>query len=330
LTGGISRKVPSKDFSLRNMLILIFGKDTYRGWQKLKEIVGDFEQENNISLSLDSLENDTFTIEDLKNELRHGSMFEKKKIVVLRNGFSKTNFKEGFMKEIKGLSGYKDALMVFYEEGEASINADFLKLLKKYGDVYKFDFLKDSDLKEWVKKELSLLGARVNPDALALLINSTGGDLWRLSAEIKKLVAYKVSEKNIEKKDVELLVRPNVNAVIFKTIDAIAAGDKKIALDLIYRHLEKGDSPLYLFSMIIFQFRNLLVVKELEERSFEEKVKILKPMRPFVVRKSSWLAGRFSLKQLQDIYLKIFKMDLAIKKGKIKPETALELLVADI
>ncbi|MBU1045615.1 DNA polymerase III subunit delta [Patescibacteria group bacterium] len=312
------------------MLVLICGKDTYRGWQKLKEIVRAFEKENKISLSLDSLGNEAVTSEDLKNELRHGSMFEKEKIVVLRNAFGNANFKEEFIKEIESFSGDKDILMVFYEEGDASLSADFLKLFQKQGDVYKFDFLKGNDLKEWAKKELSSLGASAKPEALALLISSTGSDLWRLSAEIKKVAAYKAGKKNIEKKEVELLVSPNSEAVIFKTIDAIASGNKKTALDLIYKHLAKGDPPLYLLSMIIFQFRNLLVVKELEGRSFEAKAKLLRPMHPFVVQKSSWLAKRFSLEQLKDIYLKIFKMDLAIKGGKIKPEMALELLVADI
>ncbi|MBU3964216.1 DNA polymerase III subunit delta [Patescibacteria group bacterium] len=312
------------------MLVLIFGKDTYRAWQKLKEIVSAFEKENKISLSLDSLGDEVVTIEDLKNELRHSSMFEKKKIVILRNVLGNANFKEGIIKEIKSLSGNEDVSIIFYEEGNASIDADFLKLLKKQGTVYKFDLLKAEDSKKWIKEELSLLGATIKPDALVLLVNSTGGDLWRLSSEIKKLVAYKAEKKSIEKKDVELLVRPNIEAVIFKTIDAIASGNKKIALDLLYKHLGKGDSPFYIFSMIIYQFRNLLIVKELESSSFEEKVKILRPMHPFVVKKSSWLANEFSLVQLKDIYLKIFKMDLAVKTGKIKPETALELLIADI
>jgi len=312
------------------MFILVYGKDTYRAWQELKKIVGKAERENNISLSLGSLGEQFSAIEELENELRHGPMFEKEKILVLRNALGKAAFKEGLIKEAKNLDGDNHALIVFYEEGDAFASADLLKIFKKQGEVYKFNPLREGELKEWAGKEFSSLGASIKPDAFALLLDSTGSDLWRLSAEIRKLIAYKAGKKEIEKKDVGLLVSPNIEAVIFKTIDAIASGNKKTALGLIYKHLEKGDSPLYLFSMIIFQFRNLLVVKELGDRPLEEKINLLKPMHPFVVRKSSWLASRFSLEQLKDIYLKIFKTDLAVKTGKIKPETALELLVTDI
>ncbi|MCX6737855.1 MAG: DNA polymerase III subunit delta [Candidatus Parcubacteria bacterium] len=312
------------------MFILIFGKDTYGAWQKIKEIVGIFEKENKISLSLDSLDRENITIIDLKNELRHGSMFETRKIIVLRNVFNKVSFREEFLKESKNLVNNKDVAVVFYEEGDKSVNADLLRFFKKHGEIYKFDNLKIAELRKWVQDELSSQNMKIKPEALALLIDSTSSDLWRLSAEIKKLIAYKADKKVIEKKDIESLINPNIQAVVFKTIDAIASGDKKTALDLLYKHLENGDSPLYLFSMIIFQFRNLLVVKELDDKSPDVKMKLLKPMHPFVARKSSWLANRFSIEQLKNIYLKIFKLDLAIKTGKIKPEMALELLIAGI
>jgi DNA polymerase-3 subunit delta len=311
------------------MFILIFGKDNYRAWQKIKEIVVIFEKENKISLSLDSLDRENITIIDLKNELRHGSMFEARKIVVLRNVFNKASFREEFLKESKNLVNNKDISMVFYEEGDKSVNADLLKFFKKYGEIYKFDNLKGVELKKWIQHELSSQDMEIKPDALVLLMDSIGPDLWRLSAEIKKIIAYKEGGV-IEKKDIESLINPNIQAVVFKTIDAIASGDKKTALDLLYKHLENGDSPLYLFSMIIFQFRNLLVVKELDDKTPDVKTKLLKPMHPFVIRKSSWLADRFSIEQLKNIYLKIFKLDLAIKTGKIKPEMALELLIAGI
>jgi len=174
------------------------------------------------------------------------------------------------------------------------------------------------------------LGAKISIPTAVFLAKQTGNDLWRLSAEIRKLSAYKGKNKIIEKKDVELLVKPEFETAIFKTIDAIAAKDKKTALALLYGHLEKGDPPLYLLSMIIFQFRNLLLVKDLEPKPLTEMTALLKPMHPFVVRKSSWLAKKFTMQELEKIYIKLFKIDLAVKTGKIKPELALELLITDI
>ena len=314
---------------MSKMFTLIYGKDNYRARQKLKEIVQKHGQGAQLGLFSEILSSESLSFEDFKDEFQHTSMFKEPRTIILRNVFSKPEFKAEFLKQSKALSGEGDPnkLFIFYEEKDGVITNEILKFFKKQGEIYKFDPLTPAPLKAWAKKELSSLKAKISPSALTLLISSTGSDLWRLSAEIKKLAAYK---KAIEKEDVELLVNPEIETAIFKTIDAIAAKDKKTALSLIYKHLEKGESPFYLLTMITYQFRNLLLVKELEGGSLPEITAILKPMHPFVVRKSLGLAQKFSLEQLREIYLKIFKIDLAIKTGKIKPELALELLIADI
>ena len=98
-----------------------------------------------------------------------------------------------------------------------------------------------------------------------------------------------------------------------------------------HKHLEKGESPLYLLSMINFQFRNLLMIKELVEEN-QPYYSILRKtqLKPFVVGKSYQQAQRFGLPELKKIYRKIFQADLDIKTGKMKAETALDLLIVEI
>jgi DNA polymerase-3 subunit delta len=98
-------------------------------------------------------------------------------------------------------------------------------------------------------------------------------------------------------------------------------------LVLLHKHLDAGENSLYLLSMIAYQFRNLLIIKEL--------LNARKPLascglHPFVVKKSSYLCSQFSMEQLKKIYQKIFQVDLDIKTGKIEAETALDLLVSEI
>lgn len=151
-----------------------------------------------------------------------------------------------------------------------------------------------------------------------MLANYVGPDLWRLSNEIEKLANYK---KTIERQDIEFLIKPNTENEIFKTIDAFASKNKKLALDLLHKHLDDGEAPLYLLTMIAYQFRNLLIIKENPRGS---------GLHPFVVQKSEYLCRQFSFEQIKKIYLKIFQIDLDIKVGKIEPETALDLLLAEI
>ncbi|MCX6720019.1 MAG: hypothetical protein NTV36_02835, partial [Candidatus Staskawiczbacteria bacterium] len=132
--------------------------------------------------------------------------------------------------------------------------------------------------------------------------------------------SYKVGG-NVTREDVALLVKPNIENDIFKTIDALASKNKKLALSLLHKHLDNGDNSLYLLSMIAYQFRNLLIIKENPRNS---------GLHPFVVQKSLYLCNQFTIEQLKKIYRKIFQVDLDIKTGKVEPELALDLLLAEI
>jgi len=303
------------------MFYLVYGKEAYLGNQKLKQLIEENKEKAQLRLFLDGFIKCSF--EDLKNEFRHISMFDSKKVIAIRNGFSNESFMNDFLVFFKKQE--TDHVLIFFEEGE--VDKKVVSFFKKKGEAFKCDPLKGKDLTDFVKKELDKYGAKINTQALDLLIRSCGKDLWRLSTEIKKLATY---NKEITTKEVDLLVQTPIEVEIFKTIDAIASKNKKKAFDLIYKHIEKGDSPFYLFTMIVYQFRNLLLVKEYEAAGYNAAVKALKPMHPFVVKKSLWVTPKFTKKQLELIYTKIYKMDLALKLGKIKPEMALELLIADI
>jgi DNA polymerase-3 subunit delta len=83
--------------------------------------------------------------------------------------------------------------------------------------------------------------------------------------------------------------------------------------------------------MISYQFRNLLTIKELQDAQIPYNLIAKRSgLHPFVVQKSSYLCNQFSFLQLKKIYRKIFQVDSDIKTGKIEPETALDLLLAEI
>ncbi len=310
------------------MLILIFGKDQYRAKEKLKEIL---RKENKLTQKsqLSDLISEDMTFEELEEQLRQSPMFPEKKLFVLRNALAQESFCEKVLENKKIFFGEERNTIIFFEEKEISKPAKTINFFKKYGTVFEFSPLTSSETRKWIKERIGFLGVVFDAAAINALEVFVGNDLWRMSAEIEKLAAYK-PEGPLNKKDVELLVSPRIETAIFKTIDAMAEKNKKRALSLVQGHLEGGDSPFYLFSMVVFQFRNLLIVKEMEDMPLEEIIRLAKPMHPFVVKKSRQQAGKFTLKQLKEIYFKIFKVDLAVKTGKMKPEMALELLIADI
>ncbi len=344
--GQISSFLPRLSKNV-NMVILLYGEDSYRSRQKLNEIIEHYKSIHKSGINLKYFKGKDLNFEDLKEEFRQTSMFDEKKLLVVNDVFSNGDFKEEFLKNQKEILDSKEVIL-FYEEGTPK-EEQFLKFLKLKADCQEFKPLKGENLKSWLKKELAVYQTDISPEAQELLINFVGSDVWQLSNEIKKLICYRTplqrgeggkenevlfdhkSKKRIMPEDVGLLVKSKIENDIFKTVDAIAQRNKKQAIFLIHKHLETGDSPHYLLSMINFQFRNLLIIKDLIEKNqpYYAILKISK-LHPFVVRKSYQEANKFTFPELKKIYQKIFQVDLAIKTGRVSPEVALDLFLAGI
>jgi len=314
------------------MFILLYGPDTYRSQQKLKEIIDHYKQSQKTGLSLKILDLKDEKFEKLQEENQSLSIFKENKLIILKNAFSNQEFKEKFLKEADKFADSKD-IILFYEEKEIPLSDSLFKFLKKQAKTQEFQLLTGQKLKTWIKKEFEKYGFIVSPKIMDTLILFIGSDSWKIANEIKKLSTYKANKKSsgITLEDIEILVKPQIQVNIFKTIDAIAARDRKTALSLIHKQIEGGENPSYLLSMINFQFRNLLTIKSLiEEHKPYNLILKISGLHPFVVRKSYEQAKKFTLQELKKIYQKIFQADLDIKTGRIGPETALDLLIAEI
>ena len=295
----------------------------------MREIVEYYRKIHKSGLSLIYLDGENLNFADFKNAFQQISMFGEKKLLILTDFFSNQEVKEGFLENRKLFFCSKDVVL-FYQEDKIPANDRFLKFLEKGAKIQEFQPLKEKKLTGWAREQFSEHNTEITPEALEEIIAFVGNDLWRFSNEIKKLADYKKGKK-IVLEDVKLLVRPKIETAIFKTIDAIAQRNKKKALLLIHQHLEKGDSPLYLFSMINFQFRNILIIKDLIERKVPYySISKMTRLHPFVVKKSCQQTAKFTFQELKKIYQKIFQADLDIKTGKKNPETALDLLIAEM
>lgn len=299
-------------------ILFLYGTDTYRLQQKLKEIVVSYEAKNKSGLNLRRLDCSNLDILDIKKELTTISMFKEKKLLVLENVFGNEQLRNDIVDNEELLK--TDNIIVFVQEGNVKKVVRLFKLLDKIAITQDFFPLTGVTIRRWIQREFQKYNTTVTPEAIEKLALEAGDDLWRLSNEIKKLSTY---SKKIGVKEIELLVSINPEAEIFATIEAVASKNKERALSLLQRHLNNGESPIYLLSMIIYQFRSILEVKDRVER----KVRF-SGIHPFVVKKTLALASRFTLSELKQIYHKLFEIDVAIKTGKADAKTALTLLVS--
>ena len=296
-------------FEMSKMIILIYGKDTYRSRERLNEIRESYSLKNKSGINERLLDGKNLSFEEFRNEVLGLSFFNEKKLIIVQNAFLNRYLKEEIAKSVFETEN----IIIFHEEGKV-LKKDILYkfLIKVKAKIEEYNFLDGKDLEEWVKKEVSRNKGTITQGAVRLLCDYIQSDLWRQKNEIQKLIAY---NSNIDEKSVKLLVNINVELDIFKTVNAIARNDKANAIKLIRKHLEKGEAVFPMLALIARQFKLMLVYKVDGKAGFYGL---------------SSLAQKFSIEDLKRIYAKILEIDSKIKTGKIDEKMAIETLILEI
>jgi DNA polymerase-3 subunit delta len=311
------------------MIIFLYGEDSYRSGQKLTDIIEGYKKVHKSGLNLIYINAKEKDFDDFYANFKINSMFAEKKLIVLKNIFNNTKFQEALLDNIDNLEKTDD-IVVIYENEKADKRTKLFKKLEKISKCQEFNFLQPIVLRRWIVNEFEKNNSKIDNPALELLIEFVRSDLWQMANEINKLSNYRKGDI-VKKNDVELLVKPNIENDIFKTIDALAERNKKKALLLLHKHLDNGDNALYLLSMFAYQFRNLIIVKDLSDKSLPYQVIVKKSgLHPFVAQKTYYMANQFKIDELKKIYKKIFQTDADIKTGKIEPETSIDLLLSSV
>lgn len=310
------------------MIILLYGEDTYRLKKKIKEIISEYKNKHQSGLSFARFNEKELDFNKFEEKVEAVSMFSEKKLIILENIFSEKKFKEDFFEYIKKnkIKDNKDLIIVLSQEGKLAAST----LKRKVNMFEEFIPLKGVGLLNWIKKDVLEKGGSIDGGAVNELSLRVGSDLWQMSGEISKLISYKKNQL-ITKEDVILLVKAGIGLNIFATIDALASRNKKGALRLFHQHLNQGENENYLFSMFVYQMRNLLRIKDLMEKGTPFPSLAAKSgLHPFVVRKTSQQAANFNLDQLKKMYYRLLEIETKTKTGRIDILTAMDLFVTEI
>ncbi|MCX6806978.1 MAG: DNA polymerase III subunit delta [Candidatus Berkelbacteria bacterium] len=304
---------------------LLYGEDTFSSRRKLKEIKSRFFDANMGDINITNLEGVNLTLEKIKRAICLVPFLAPKRLIVVSNLLTQGQ-KEVKEKVAEILSTVPEfAIVIFREEGEVDKSLGIFRKLRLAKKIDHFPLLSSQKLNDWVEKEVQKREGRIQPEAICLLTQITGPDLWRLSLEIDKLIAYR-NGQTIEKEDVKELVKEEVDPNIFVLIDSLGHRDIKKAYSLLSELLSSGENESYILSMIAYQFRNLIILRDLIEN---KKPLSQAGLHPFVLEKAKRQVQNFSLDQLKLIHGKLVETDLHIKRGTLKPYLALDLLISE-
>lgn len=150
---------------------------------------------------------------------------------------------------------------------------------------------------------------------------------------MEKLDLYRISQKKeeIEEGDIDSMVESENDPNIFDFIDSLGARNAKAASKHLNQLLSSGKNENYILTMIVYQFRNLLIIEDLIVRGVDKRQLAKEAeIHPFVVTKAIRVLDNFDLRELKNVYSKLLRTDLDIKTGAVDPRLALEKLLADL
>lgn len=315
------------------MIKLFYGEDTYSLHKVLKALEKEFYNANFGDININKFDGANLTYDDFIRSVSSVPFLSEKRLLIINNLIKEGDdkLKDHIIEKINKIPESTELVLV--EEGEVAKNLKIFKAISKYGAVSHFPVRKGYELEKWLlayskKKELA-----INLPAIKHLVATVGNNTWRLTNELEKLDLYRIAQGKgqIEEADIDRMVQTENDPNIFDFIDSLGARDAKAASKHLNQLLESGKNENYILTMIVYQFRNLLLIEDLVVRGVERKnISKEAEIHPFVVTKAFGVLKNFDLPELKRIYSRLLRADLDIKSGAVDSRLALEKLLADL
>jgi len=322
------------------MIIFIYGADTFRAQRFLKELKDKFIRDLDPEAhNLSYLDGPTTSLSAVAAAVSTGSLFVKKRFVVIDNIFQnkKTKIFSELEDYLKKLAKDNDNIVIFRDaelntKGHAVPVAGkkLFAFLSSQPYAREFPAVTGAALITVIAKEAAVYKKGIAPTAAAELAIRTGGDLWLIANEIKKL-AYRVAGKAITLDDVREMTAAAYDQNIFALTDALSDRNKKQALRLLAEQYAAGASDEYLLTMLIRQFKILFQIRTaLDAKLSPAQMATDLKLHPFIIQKGSRQAARFEAAGLLEQLNRLLRLDWLNKKGQADLATELNLFVAGI
>lgn len=211
------------------------------------------------------------------------------------------------------------------------------KRFKKLWDVISarglpVEFAKQNqkDLIAWIGRHFASHGKRISTDLCMYLIDLTGGTMTALIGEIEKLCAYSGADE-IVRADIDAVVEPILDAVVFQMTDMLGEGAYGKALLKLRQLIQMQQEPLAILGAIGGQFRRLGIARTLLDcgkNSFD--LQKMCGLSDYPARKTMESARRLSLPFCRKAVSLAMETDYEIKTSYDDPERLLELLLMQL
>ncbi len=220
-----------------------------------------------------------------------------------------------------------------YETTQFKPDKRFKKLwdaVSNYGIIVEFEKQSLRDLTSWISRHFAAQKKRIAPDLCAYLIDITGGTMTALSGEISKICAYSGADE-IRKSDIDAVVEPVLDAVVFQMTDMLGRNEFGQALVKLQQLIKMQQEPIQILGAIGGHFRRMGTAKTLLDNG-KTSVELMKltGLGDYPARKTMSAAGRFSARFYAKAAELVLETDRKLKTSFDDGERLLEVLILQL
>lgn len=198
------------------------------------------------------------------------------------------------------------------------------------GQIVEFAKQGERELVAWIGRHFASRGKNIDSRLCTYLIDLTGGTMTALSGEISKICAYSGAD-TICKADIDAVVEPVLDAVVFQMTDLMSAGKYGEALLKLQQLFKMQQEPLAILGAVGGHFRRLGTARTLADagKNASDLMKLC-GIPDYPARKTMEACRRFKPDFFKTASQLVVETDYAMKTSYDEPERLLEILILQL
>ncbi|MBR4309278.1 MAG: DNA polymerase III subunit delta [Oscillospiraceae bacterium] len=289
--------------------------------QLLDDLTGDFNYHK--------LTNENFSVELLNDSLETLPMMADRSLIHVDEVdlFSLDGGDTDFVLRILGDIPPHCCLVLTYGEFKPDKRKKKLwSIVEEKATLAEFSYSGEKELIPWITRHFREQGKLIRTELCSYLVQICGRSMTRLQGEITKISAYSGAQE-IVREDIDAVVEPTVEAVVFDITDSLAERNFDRAMERLHVIFKLREEPVAVVGAIGSQMRRLYGAKVLTNA--DELAKVY-GLTPWMASKAMTQARRFSRNFCEKAVLLCAETDHKLKSAGEDPQLLLEFLLLQL
>lgn len=275
------------------------------------------------------------SLEDVLVEANYVSLFDEKKVLIVKNAFLFTSAKtseeetEVFLNYMEQPNAKTTIIFTSYEKIDAR-----KKVTKKFGEKYKIisiGNLKPNDLVSKVRDFVFSKKYKISTDAIQYIVNACGSNYDLIYNELNKLFLYYVEPQTIQMEDVKAIVSKSLEDNHFRFVEAVVGKDLKKAVTILEDLYVLKVEPITLLMLLAREYRIMYSAMTLRGMGYPiQSISKHLGLQDWQVEKSLRASSSYYQNDIGNYLKSLAQLDYEIKSGKTDRFMALKTFLLSI